>query len=380
MTPVTSRRTRAASHTSPSIRGFVVAVTATVVLLVSLIAGLNWVVDPWRYLRDSELASYDSDGRQQNLGLIRHKSYGAIVLGTSMTQNFDPVQIERLFGDPALVLSISAGTAREQFLTGRNALATQPVKTVIWGIHPGAFSVTASATKGNAFPAYLYEPRWNSDLFYLFNWSNTEKSLEDLQAWWAGGAEREEPVINETWRNLQAWGHRYRYGCPHLMELQLGASGLPAREDDLRIDSAAIDNNLVTNVLALVRRHPDTRFELFFPPISQLYWRLIEARQPARFALYLDTYTKLATLLRAEANVRIHDFSGLPGVVDNLSHYKDITHFSPAISAQLLRLIREGGHAVGDVSAYIPGIARLLSRGDDRTLESRVQACLSANN
>lgn len=339
----------------PDVKSFMFSLAATVLVLVAGIVALNSVVDPWHYLGGSAWASYEGDGRQQNPGLIRNKTYGTVVLGTSMTQNFKPQELQTLFGEPALVLSISAGTAREQSLTAENALHYGTLHTVIWGVHPAAFSVKATEVKGNAFPAYLYDQSWINDFFYLFNWSNTQKSIDDLKTSGEGGQQEA-----ESWRNLQFWGHKYQYGCPHLINLQLSRRGLPAKEDDIAIPADQIRETLRDNLLKVVKQAPNTQFHLFFPPFPQLYWQLLRTRQPLRFEVYLQVFNEVVTLLHAEPNVNIYDFTGYRGVVDDLDHYKDITHFSAAVSSQLLTAIKAGDYKVSTKAGFKPGILQLL--------------------
>ena len=310
----------------------------SVLVLSAAIIALNAIVDPWRFYRDSTLARFDSDARQQTPGIIRQKQFEAIVIGTSLDQNFDPVAIEEQCGLSALVAAISAGTAREQALTVSLALEKSSLRRVFWGIHPSAFARSAMDVKSDSFPAYLYDDHRINDIFYLFNASNIAKSFDDLKDHLLGKPDKN----GDSWRNLHSWGDEATYGCPDVLERQIRKRGLPHVRDDLVIRDEEIDENVRKNLGVVIREHPRVGFTVYFPPMSKLYWSLIRRDQPRRYAAFLQVRRTIIKELTDVDNVEIYDFADIDAAGD-LDNYKDLTHCRPEINQWMLEQMTSGG-------------------------------------
>lgn len=347
--------------------GFVKAFLLTTAIACGLVIVINIWVDPWRYLHDSTLASWEGDGRLQNPGILKQKQLNTIVLGTSMTQNFDVNQLQAMYGGEAAILSISAGTGREQSMSARLALRQQSeLRHLVWGIHPGSFSVAPNAVKRGAFPEYMYDESWQNDIFYLFNISTLEKSMADLRD--SGGAPE------NSWKSLQNWHGRYPYGCPHALKLQLERRGLPSPADDWLGDKDDIRDNVRDNLYAVVAANPNVQFSLIFPPFSALYWSVLSENQPKRYQAYRTTLREVVRQLGTEPNVEIFDFTRMSTVTRDLSHYRDLTHFSSEISARILTNLEAGRHRVQleDLASVASDETLLL----DRNYSQEIDACL----
>ncbi|MFT4637808.1 MAG: hypothetical protein ACI8T1_001119 [Verrucomicrobiales bacterium] len=326
-----------------TVRRFLIAFGATVFVGVGSIILINGVVDPWRYFRDSATATLGSDGRQQNPGLIRQKSFEVAFIGTSLDQNMRPDDIERIFGVSSVVLALSGGTAREQALTARLALREKPLRQIFWGLNLSAFCLRSDEIEGGSFPLYLYDDSVTNDLFYLFNASNTEKSLSDLFS------QKGDPD-SENWRNLYAWeNERTTYGCPDLMEHQMKKRGLPEPESDLLLAPNEQLTSLSENLFILWQEHPKCTFTAYFPPYSRLYWGLIRDRQPHRFKAFQRIREEILTKALTFSNVRLFDFVDMDGAGD-LANYKDLTHFHPRMNLQMLEMMGTDARRVSETS------------------------------
>lgn len=323
-----------------SFRSFLIGFLLTALTSCLAIIALNLYVDPWRFFHDSGIASWDSKGRLQNPGLLKQKRMSTVVVGTSMTQNFEPQEIEALFEGGSAVLSISAGTGREQSLVALMAVREQlGLKHIIWGLHPGSFSLPSEKIKEGSFPLYLYDDSWTNDLLYLFNLSNTKKALKDILS-------DNYLSTSSDWRNLQSWSHRYQYGCPEALELQVKRQGLPSSADDWLGNPENVHDNVRDNLHAIVVANPDIHFSFFFPPFSSLYWSIIAESQPRRYSVYRRVMTEVVKQLAGEPNVQIFDFTAARSITENMDNYRDLTHFSGRINTQLLEFMRVGKYEV----------------------------------
>lgn len=319
-----------------SFRNFLIGFLITISVGGFSILALNVYVDPWHFFHDSSVASWQGKGRLQNPGILRQKTLSSVVIGTSMTQNFQPADVEKLFPGDAAILSISAGTGREQSLLALMAIREQEgLGNIIWGLHPGSFSLPSDEVKGSSFPLYLYDENSMNDFLYLFNLSNSKKALRDLLT-------GRSPADTDDWKNLQYWSGRYQYGCPEALELQVKRRGLPSPADDWLGSPLSVHDNVRDNLHAVVVGNPNVNFSFFFPPFSSLYWSILAESQPHRYYAYRSVMSEVVKQLIELPNVRIFDFTAALSITENLDNYRDLTHFSGSINSQLLEFMAEG--------------------------------------
>jgi len=123
------------SDTTPY-RRFLLTFLGTVVLLLGTAAAFNFVVDPFQFFCKPFLyrpAYFAGFQRYQNVGLARNYRYDTVIIGSSVTENFYPSDVNRALHVNALKLSISGSTAHEQALILTQAISNGQVKNVLWG-------------------------------------------------------------------------------------------------------------------------------------------------------------------------------------------------------------------------------------------------------
>lgn len=305
---------------------FTVAALACALVLIT-----NFLVDPLRFYRDNPWTAYDSDGRHQNAGLIRVKDYNAVFVGTSVSQNFNANQVDRLFGVQSLPLTASGATAREQSLALSLALSTRPLELVIWEVHPDAFVRPADYIREAFFPFWLYDRNTANDVRYLFSAQTLAASLEGLPRMLG------KESIEGDWRLTQFWGRRnFEYGCPAMLDYQERFGGLPDPSTDRSSSVSIIVENLESNIARTVRKYPHTRFKLFLPPFSAMLNTLVREREPARFEAWTDLRNQLALLAAREANIELYDFAARTEITSEAANFRDFTHYHPDVNRVLL--------------------------------------------
>lgn len=116
-------------------KSFVRFLLAAVVMYSLAFMAFVYVIDPLQVYRAASYPPmFSEEERFQNPGLAKNYEYDTIIIGSSMTQNFVPSDVDRVFGGKTLKLSIEGSTAHEQYLTAKLALSTGQVKRVIWGL------------------------------------------------------------------------------------------------------------------------------------------------------------------------------------------------------------------------------------------------------
>ncbi len=295
-------------------------------VLTAIIAFANWRVDPLQFYRRASYPPLFSRAlRFQNPGLARNYDYDTLILGTSVSLGFDA-------GPRSLNLAMQGATAHEQALLLGIALRAGRVRRVIWDVNYEFLRGRADwvSDYDGAFPAYLYDTNPLNELpHYLLNLDTTKDTLRILLR---AHTPRPRPREREHGRArvLKHW------------QRELGRS-IFAREPGAFAPAnprASFD----ANYLALIRAHPEVRFDLHFPAQSFVYHALMRADSPVAFNDLFrwkdDVRKKLADL----PNARLFDFQGVPEIVLDLRRYADAVHFDEATHLEILAAISAGEH------------------------------------
>jgi hypothetical protein len=308
---------------------------------------LTYLVDPLQVFRKASYkALFSANERYQNPGLIRHYPYDAVIVGTSMTENFRPSHVDRRLGVRALKVPIRGSTAREQFLTARLALATGKVTRVIWGIDHWICS-GSSETVGSPkspFPSFLYQEKPLPYVQYLFNITTFIDSLRVIltrRLWELPDADALE--------RLYAWDHTVVFSRTHAIQDLAMSIAQTTKGHELNPAFYGLETmkaNLRKNVLSIVDAFPQVEFDIFFPPYSILQFKYYEWQNPD----LLDRLFAFRALMIAELvhrrNVSLFSFDDVPAITHDLDNYKDMAHYRSEVNDYMIDSMAMGRHKV----------------------------------
>jgi hypothetical protein len=289
--------------------------------LAAAIAGLNYAVDPlyvYRYPSRFGTGFYPQD-RLLMAGLATHLRYAAVVIGSSYSQNFRPSQMGAALGVPVVNLAVAGATAYEQRLVLSAALRSGQVRRVVWEVTPGAYAGAPDRVHPGAhFPRYLYEPGPLTPVRYLLSGQTLAIATDFMKGKYASDLDR-----------YNNWGERFPAGrkrmiadwCRRGLEpLPPGSAAAPEAVQELAV---SLDRNL----LAVVRAHPGVRFDAVLPPFSYAAYRLLSSN------LVFALRARMAAASSELPNLRVHDFQTERGIVLDLDHYKDESHYGADVNA-----------------------------------------------
>jgi hypothetical protein len=83
-------------------------------------------------------------------------------------------------------------------------------------------------------------------------------------------------------------------------------------------------------VLPLLRTHPQTRFDLVWPPYSMLVW--LDFAQRGQLDVTFEFKRYVAHAVNALPNVKIADLQGHAEITEDLDRYRDLYHFAPDVN------------------------------------------------
>ena len=303
---------------------------AAVLVLLAACAAVVYAVDPCLYYRmpDKWEPVYFSE-RYQGAGLAKNVPADTVLVGTSMAANYRASEVGEAFGGTAVRITIPDGYFSEFDQVMNVVFRHQTPKRVVFSLDLNILVRDESGVT-NAMPEYLYNDNPLDDAKYLLNKDTLYYSLYVLMAnGWGGGQTLDEGF---TWDEGIWWTH---------MTALAGHTRPELAEEPA--DTAAFLENAARN-LAVVERwlqaHPDTEFDIFFPPYSILFWDKT-ARLGQTEAMLAALGRACGTLLRYD-NVKLYGFLMDREIVENLDNYCDYVHHSGEVCRRVLEKMTAG--------------------------------------
>ncbi|WP_130838561.1 hypothetical protein [Lachnoclostridium sp. Marseille-P6806] len=318
----------------------------TAFLLLGAAAGAVFVVDPFfhyhapldgfPYVIDNQLA--------QNPGMAAHMEYDSVLLGSSMTFNYDMSWFREELGLHTLKLSYSGAYPRDIYNISKiifdsksDADGVSSVKRVFLGIDVFSYMADTEDIKF-PIPEYLYDDNPLNDVNYLLN-------KDVLFQYVARPLFDPEPTLLDQVYTM-SWLTEEDYS-----EEKVLAGYVPSERaaeetppDAYLANTAA---NMEKNICPFIAAHPETQFTVFFPPYSILFWNdvLLENHLEATLA----EYRLIAEKLLVYDNVELFCFPLETEITTGLDHYADYTHHSPEVAHLLLRYMETGRDRIDSV-------------------------------
>ncbi len=318
----------------------------------ALLSALVVVIDPFQIYRlaDDYVPLIDNLTQvYSNAGIARSYDYDSAIVGTSVTENFRPSQMEEALGGRFIKLCSSAGTAYNHALLMDLAFDTHDIKRIVYGLDVYSF-VGALDETGTKMPLYLYDNNPFNDVQYWLNRSVLGSFLPRCLRTWG---QTQDESLRDT---MYSWNDQYLYGETALDFAQFTPPE-SRRSADAFLDAASA--NLNTHLIPFIEEHPETQFDIFFPPYSAAEWASMESKGT------LDALLPLRRLcydaLKDYPNVRLYDFSAREDWVTDISNYKDALHYGQWINDAITRCIAAGENLVTD-GAQIDAASEQLRR------------------
>lgn len=296
--------------------------TATVIVWVDPFFHYHAPLESFPYLVDNQLS--------QNPGMAKHMEYDSVILGSSMTVNFNTNWFRELMDLNTVKLSYSGAYPKDQanimdiiFESGHD------VQAVFLGIDVVTYTGGVEETK-YPIPEYLYDESYLNDVQYLFN---KDVLLNYVLRPLADPDKTDLATVYQSW-----WTDEY-YNIQWVMHNYVPPE--PVGEETGReayIEST--DRNLRANLCPYIEQNPDTTFYLFFPPYSILYWN--DVMQENHLEATMEQYRYIADTVLAYDNVRVFYFPDQERIVTDLNNYADYTHYHRDINRFMTECFADG--------------------------------------
>lgn len=332
-----------------------IAAMAAVMLLVVYI-------DPFfQYHEPLEEFPYVVDNQiNQNPGMAKNMDYDSVILGSSMTVNFNTDWFFELMGLNTIKLSYSGAFPKDQanimdiiFQSGKD------ISAVFLGIDIITYSGGVEETK-YPIPEYLYDfNRWN-DIPYLLN---KDVLLQYILRPLADPDKTDLATVYKSWwtddyYNIQWVMHNYT--PPEAVE----------EEADPESYIQNIKANLDANICPYIENNPNTQFYIFYPPYSILFWNDVLAEN--HMEATIREYEYICERLLEYENVKMFFFPNQEWIICDLNNYADYSHYHPDINRYMTECFAGGECRITseNLAAELDKMKEIVNNYDFQTLFS----------
>lgn len=316
-----------------------IAFLVYVSLLFLILGGITGIIDPFfHYHKPLVQLQYPlSNARYLNNGIIRHFDYDAMIVGTSMTDNFRTSQLDSLMGVRSVKVSTQGASFAEIRNNIRTALEEKPrLKLVLMAMDSWFIKeIMYGSEIIDSAPTFLYDSNPFNDVEYLLNkevlFSN---SLEVLAYTRQGG-------LTTSFDDYNSW-RDFVFG----REETLRNHTRPEKtEDTWEVTAdylALLESTVETEFLSLVREYPDVTFICYFPPYSALFWD--KSNQYNSLENDVIVLQEFSRLLLQEENLQLYSFHDDFEITTDLNNYRDDCHHTGEVNSRILEKIHAGEH------------------------------------
>lgn len=295
-------------------------------------AGAVYLIDPYMHYHAPWFGmtmQRSDDSRYESYGIARFADYDAIMLGTSVTQDAKASEFNALFGANVIKVKFSGSYFKElgDFLKYAYAHHDEPIEQVFWVLDITHVLTSVDTVGHTDNPEYLYDDNFWNDSKYLLNKDvapDMLRSLFDLS-----------PLDHDhqVWNDPTGWETL----------IQVYGPNRPAQAQEREFDealAAQIMENYETNILSIVREHPETQFYFIFPPGNSFFWDYV--CRGGEYNCYMSGLDMVIGEMLTLENVQVYSFVDDPDKTMDLDRFKDRVHFDPGIMSEIIADVAAG--------------------------------------
>ncbi len=311
-------------------KGYIRFFFISFLLLILAVILMVVVVDPFfHYHAPIEGVNYIIDDQiYQNPGIAKNFEYDSVILGSSMTVNFDTDLFAQTMGLHTVKLSYNAAYPKDNDNIMRFVKdSPNQIRQVFLGIDIYTYKTMPGIT-AYPVPEYLYDDNLINDVSYLLN---KDVLLDYILM----------PQVRHESTPLNEIYYFWHY-VPCGEEYVAASYARPEEFVDMLPTGTYRDNiekNMQSCILPYIKFMPDTQFTVFFPPYSILYWytRYADGNLEAE----LEGERQIMEQLFACPNVRVYYFQNDYDFITDLNNYSDYTHYTHEMNDQMTRWFAE---------------------------------------
>lgn len=306
-----------------------------IIFILSLIAGIMIIVDPYfHYHKPLKFLNYRlGNERYINDGIIRNFDYNAIIIGTSMTQNFKSSQFDKLFNVKSIKIPFSGATFKEIDDNVERALKyNSNVEIILRGLDYGIILNDFQKMAYNNYPEYLYDDNIFNDYKYLLNKDIIIKGL---------GATFYYTLTKKNTTTFDEYGN-WEKSCIPGKKSVLSSHKREKKENKIKKLSKeeiqVLDKNIEKNLLDIPKKYPNIKFIYFITPYSIVYWDDLNQKGEIEKQIMIEKY--MIEKILEISNIELYSFFDNYELICDLDNYKDAGHYIGKVNDKILNCIK----------------------------------------
>lgn len=302
-------------------------------LLLTAVIGVVVLFDPfYQYHKPLPgLKAVLTDKEYQCVGTLRNFDYNALIVGSSVCENYNNNWFDQGFNCQTIKAIRSYGATADLKVLLDIAYENHKLDYVFYNIDPSSLSADSEPTfVSTGCPMYLYDKNHLNDYQYTLNKDVLMEKLPYMLAFSLIGDYDEGDSYNwAQWKQFSAQMATGMYARkPSVAQMQ-----------DKNTNAEALKENIAL-LTELVESHPETTFKFFFPPYSMLWWDNAY-RTGERDAVIYNEKQAIKALLSYE-NAEIYYYQDAKEIITNLDLYMDMIHFSKDINYWIYDKLSKG--------------------------------------
>ena len=272
-----------------------------------------------------------TDKEYQCIGTLRTFDYDALIVGSSVCENYNNRWFDEGFSCTAIKAIRSYGATADLCYLLDQAYEDHDLKYVFYNIDPSSLSADTEPTyESTGCPMYLYDRNFLNDYPYLLNKDVLMNKLPHMLAYSLIGDYDEGDSYN--------WAQWKYFGQDMAMGLYTRLPKSKAMRPET-VYAEQLEGN-IRLLTAQLEAHPETTFKFFFSPYSMLWWDNA-CRSGERDAVIYNEKEAVKALL-AYDNAEVYFYQDDREIITNLDNYMDIVHFSKDINYDVYDKLAKG--------------------------------------
>ncbi len=313
-----------------------------IIVLTLILSMIIIIVDPYfHYHKPLSFLNYKlNDERYSNNGIIKRFNYDAMIIGTSLDENFKNSEFDNLFNCNSIKVTIAGAGLKEIADQTKFAIEYNPsIKQILYGIkYANLLPNEDDEDEGEDIQdlKYLYDDNLLNDCKYIFNGQALRRAGEDILYTIMGKQTGFDEYAN--WNDLYVFSKEKALGTYNRQENKVENTNLSEDEKNRVLE------NINQNIIDIVKKNENITVYLFLAPHNIIWWDYVSQR--GETLKYFEAEEMLIDMLLECNNVKLYSFFNNTELICNLDKYIDEEHYSEDINSQILKWIKEDEYLI----------------------------------
>lgn len=310
-------------------RSFNVMVISMTILGLVIFGGIIVYRDPFFHYHKPLRNDYIMDGsyaRYYNDGLVKYFDYDAIILGTSMCNNFRTSMLQELFGvEKAIKVNASGSYFNETNVYLQEAFAYNPnIKLIVRGLDCDCLGLDKDEVSRFSQEAlYLRDNNIFNDVSYVLNKKVFLESNKTGEV---------------NWDDYLSW--RGRPTGRDAFDVDTYSGVIPEQKKMDGENYRKTYENIEENIVEIMKQNPNTEFYLFFTPYSICAWGHLLYTGNLELQIQ-EQEIAIKQILQCD-NAHLFSFCNNFDIVCNIDNYIDSKHYTDWVNDDILNSMYYG--------------------------------------